>query len=122
MLHKLGHKNFSLLGKMLDLHSAKHRVLAQNVANVNTPNYRRRSFEFASELRQAMSRGSAGDYASVQGWVERPNTTAVRNNGNNVDIDKEMSALGGNATTYQIYTDLYARKSRAVKAAIKGEF
>ena len=120
MFAKLGQKNFTLLARMMDLHAAKHRIIAQNVANVNTPNYRARSFEFESSLRNAMSRGDAQSYSSIEGWVKRPNNTPVRNNGNNVDIEKEVGALSGNATTYQIYTDLYSRKSRMVKAAIKG--
>lgn len=120
MLSKMGHKNFTLLGRMLDLHAAKHRVIAQNVANVNTPHYRRREFKFESALRNAMGGGKATDYSNIRGYVARPNTTPVRNNGNNVDIDAEMGALSGNGTTYQIYSELYSRKSRMVKAAIKG--
>lgn len=122
MISKMGHKNFTLLGRMLDLHAAKHRVIAQNVANVNTPHYRRREFQFDSALRNAMAHGRANDYARIEGWVSRPNNTPVRNNGNNVDIDQEMQALAGNNTTYQIYAELYSRKSRMVKAAIKGGF
>lgn len=120
MLSKMGQKNFTLLGRMLDLHAAKHRVIAQNVANVNTPHYRRREFRFEGALRNAMAGGKATDYADVRGYVARPNTTPVRNNGNNVDIDSEMRALSGNSTTYQIYSELYTRKSRMVKGAIKG--
>ena len=122
MIHKMGHKNFTLLAKMMDLHAEKHRIHAQNIANVNTPHYRRRSLNFEGALRQAMAKGHAADYGQIEGTVERPNTTLVRNNGNNVDIDQEIRALSGNSITYQIYTDLYARKSRMVKAAIKGGF
>ena len=118
--HKLGNKNFSLLGKMLGLHSMRHKVISQNVANVNTPNYRRREFRFDSALRKAMEDGSSQAYNSVQGWVNRPNNTPVRNNGNNVDIDQEMFALGENASFYEIYSQLYQKKSQMVKAAIRG--
>lgn len=120
MLSKLGNKNFTLLGKMLSLSSARQRVIAQNVANVNTPNYRRREFRFESALAQAMSNGRAEDYSAVQGWVDRPNNTPVRNNGNNVDIDLEMMNMHENSTSYQIYTELYSRKSNMVKSAIRG--
>jgi len=121
MYHKIGHKNFSLLEKMLDLHAAKHRVIAQNIVNVNTPHYRRRVFRFDSALRDAMSKGHSSDYNTIQGWVERPNTTPVRNNGNNVDLEMEMVSLKENATAYEIYTSLYSKKSQMVKAAIRGQ-
>lgn len=120
LMSKIGNKNFTLLGKMMSLTSARQRVIAQNVANVNTPNYRRRELRFESALAQAMSNGRAADYASVQGWVDRPNNTVVRNNGNNVDIDLEMMNMNENAVSYQIYTELYGRKSNMVKSAIRG--
>lgn len=120
MIHKLGNKNFTLLGKMLSLTSARHRTIAQNVANVNTPNYRRREFKFDTALSQAMGKGTANAYEGIQGWVDRPNNTPVRNNGNNVDIDLEMLNLSENSMSYDIYAQLYSRKSSMVKSAIKG--
>ena len=93
MLSKLGNKNFTLLARMLDLHGASQKVHAQNIANVNTPNYRRRVFSFNKELRHAMDKGTAEAYTGIKGWVNRPNNTVVRNNGNNVDIDMEMVAM-----------------------------
>jgi flagellar basal-body rod protein FlgB len=120
MIAKLGNKNMDLLGKMLSLHGARHRVTAQNIANVNTPNYRRREFRFDTSLRQAMANGTSADYKSVVGHVSRPNTTPVRNNGNNVAIDQEMLQLGTNSTSYGIYGQLYTRKAQAMKSAVRG--
>jgi len=120
MLQKLGNKNFALLSKLMHLHTYRHNVIAQNVANINTPNYHRRTFNFESALNRAIEKGSQSDYESIRGWVDRPNTTAVRNNGNNVDIDMEMVALNKNATSFEIYAQLYRQKSQMVKDAIKG--
>jgi len=120
MLQKLGNKNFTLMSKMMGLHSNRHKVIAQNIANVNTPNYRRREFKFESTLKQAMERGDQADIRAVRGSVERPNTTAIRNNGNNVDIDREMVALDENAMFFEIYSNFYRQRSQAVKSAIKG--
>ena len=106
MLDKLGNKNFTLLGRMLDLHAAKQRVHAQNVANVNTPNYKRREFKFETALKRALAGGRSQDYQEIEGWVDRPNNTPVRNNGNNVDIDMEMTDEA--ATTIQ-YNALVAQ-------------
>lgn len=120
MMSKLGNKNFDLIAKMMSLHSSRHQVISQNVANVNTPNYRRREYNFDTALGQAMRDGSAQAYRDVKGWINRPNTTPVRNNGNNVDIDQEMLALEENNLSYQIYTQLYKKKSQMVKEAIQG--
>ncbi len=120
MLSKLGNKNMDLLGKMLDLHSARQRVIAQNVANVNTPNYRRRELRFDTALSQALGNGSAADYKAVKAHVARPNNTPIRNNGNNVAIDQEMMEMSKNALSYEIYGQLYTRKGQMIKSAIKG--
>lgn len=121
MLNKIGNKNFTLLAKMMDLMSARQRVISQNVANANTPNYRRRTFNFDSALRDAMESGSAEAYSQIRGWVDRPNDTPVRNNGNNVDIDLEMENLNFVDLSHQIYTRLYNAKSQLVKSAISGK-
>lgn len=103
----------------MDLHSASHKMHAQNIANVNTPNYRRGEFKFEKALRNAMEGGTASHYKSVRGWVDHPDNTPVRNNGNNVDIDMEMVSLQENASFYEIYTQIYQKRSNLVKAAIK---
>ncbi|MDF2577844.1 MAG: flagellar biosynthesis protein FlgB [Chlamydiales bacterium] len=120
MLGKVGNKNFSLLGRMLDLTAASHRIHSQNVANVNVPNYKRRHFRFDTALKEAMREGTAESYESIQGWVDRPRNTPVRNNGNNVDIDKEMFDMQENAKLYEIYTNLYNQKSEMLSRAIRG--
>ncbi|MBT7896076.1 MAG: hypothetical protein HN564_03670, partial [Flavobacteriales bacterium] len=66
------------------------------------------------------STGTAKGYRAVEGWVDSPNNTPVRNNGNNVDIEKEVMNMKENAMLYQIYSELYNRKSASVKKAIRG--
>ncbi len=120
LIEKLGNKNFTLLAKMLDMEAASIRVNSQNIANVNTPHYRRRSFDFESSLRQAMSLGASEDYQAIQGHVAMPNTTAVRNNGNNVDIDLEMLNMKQSSALYDIYAQLYSRQTTNLRNAIRG--
>jgi flagellar basal-body rod protein FlgB len=120
MLTKIGHKNFTLLSQLLDLHSARQRVHAQNVANVNTPNYRRRELKFESALQNAMEGGTAQHYKNIRGWVDRPNNTAVRNNGNNVDIDMEMTSIRENSASYEMFTQVYNKRASLIKQAIRG--
>ena len=119
-MSKLGNKNFALMGKMLDLTAEKQRVIAGNISNVNTPNYQRQNFNFQDSLRYAMESGSIKDYRKVEGWMHQPKTTAVRNNGNNVDIDLEMLNMRENSSYYEIITSFYKKQSGLVKQAIRG--
>lgn len=70
-------------------------------------------------LRNAMEGGTARHYQGIAGWVSRPNNTPIRNNGNNVDIDMEMLSMRENAAFYEIYSQIYNKKSAMVKSAIK---
>lgn len=119
-LSKLGNKNFTLVSKLLDLQAKSQKVISQNIANVNTPNYKRREFKFDKALHEALGKGNAYAYRDVTGWVDRPNTTPVRNNGNNVDVELEMVNMKETEMLYEIYSQVYNKKSSLVKKAING--
>ena len=120
MLSGIGDKNFTLLTSMMDMLSARHKVMAENIAHVNTSNYRRRQFTFDKALKEALGNGSQEAYQNIRESTERTNNTPVRNNGNNVDIDVEMVSMDQNSVLYEIYTQLYQQKSQMVKKAING--
>lgn len=117
---KIGNKNFTLVAKLLDLHAKSQKVISQNIANVNTPNYKRRVFKFDKALHDALGKGTSYAYRDITGWVDRPNVTPVRNNGNNVDIEIELMNMKENSMLYETYTQIYNKKSTLVKKAISG--
>lgn len=119
MISNIKDQNFTLLSKMMQMTSQRQKVIAENIANINTPNYRRGEFNFESALREAFRSGSPDAFEAVQGEIDQPNNTAVRNNGNNVDIDMEMAALHDTASAYDIYAQLYNRAHSLTMAAIK---
>lgn len=104
-----------LLGKGLDAASLRNRVIANNLANVDTPGFKRSEVLFEEELRKAMNQqGKITGYLTNERHIPiggRPavdvkpqvvvrNDTAMRNDGNNVDIDREMAALAKNTILY----------------------
>src|SRR5439155_20002965 len=93
-----------LIGKMLDAAALRHRVIAQNVANVNTPGYRRLQVTFEGELERALQRGGGTGRVQPQ-VVEAPGGTA-RADGNNVDIDREMGQLMKNSMLFNAFTQV----------------
>lgn len=119
ILSKLGNKNYALLGRMLDLTAASHRVHAQNIANVNTPFYKTRKLSFEGSLKEAMSRGTAEDYMEIEAHIDRPRNTLVRNNGNNVDLDKEMLQDQEVSKMFEILTTAWNLKSNLTDMAIR---
>lgn len=88
------------------LHSAlngisfRQDVIADNIANVDTPNFRARSVDFETSLKAAISRGGVG--AGGIDIQAMPTDTPVGINGNNVDLRKESMAAMQSTFQYQI--------------------
>ena len=116
-------KSATLLEKMLDVSSVKHKVIANNIANVNTPGYKKMEVSFADQLEKVLNEDSMNKFDTLQPKIvisKEDTSETVRNDGNNVDIDKEVSSLVKNTLTYSIYTQLLAKKYEGIKSAIEG--
>lgn len=94
----------------MDLLSARQRLVTSNIANADTPGYRTQDIDFASELRNA-----AGGAPHA---VEAPGLR-VKNDGNNVSLDRESRLLAENALRFQIASNLLRTQIRVVRSAIQ---
>lgn len=112
-------KALDLYERMLDFAATRHKVLANNIANVNTPGFRRSDVEFAQELGRVLGDKGFEGVKDVQFRMTKPDETAFRNDGNNVSIDKEMAALSENALLYRIYAQLLSRRFRQLQDILK---
>jgi flagellar basal-body rod protein FlgB len=87
--------------------SRRQEVIADNIANVDTPGFRAQSVEFEDSLRSAIESGSM-DPGNGSGSVSRvvatevPTDTPVGADGNNVDLRKETIAAMQTQYSYQI--------------------
>ena len=71
----------------------RQRVLAANIANVNTPGFRRSDVPFQESLRAALASGDGTKIAAAQAAPVTDGAGALRSDGNNVDVDVEMARL-----------------------------
>jgi flagellar basal-body rod protein FlgB len=109
----------SVLARLMDAAALRHRVLAQNVANVNTPGYTRREVAFEADLAKALAAPGA-DATAVEPTVTTDESAPARADGNNVDVDKEMGAISKNALLYQAAAQIVASRVASLRAAITG--
>ena len=113
--------NLTVLQKLLDSASLRHKAIAQNLANVETRGYRRQVVEFRGQLAEAMR---AGDPQRLQ--AVRP-TMSVSEDGvdprtqNNVDLETEFADLMENALLYRTCTQLLSARIAGYRAAIIGK-
>jgi len=95
----------TLLGAALDGFALRQRVIADNIANVDTPGFRPSSVEFESALRDAIDDPDeltgAGPDAGLR-ITSTPTQTPVGANGNAVDLRKEALAAIQTQFQYQL--------------------
>ena len=105
------------LERALSGSSLRQQAIAQNIANVNTPGYRRKDVDFQSALQSAWDDGeSAVERASIT--TKTDNSTTMRADGNAVDIDAEASEQAKNGLTYEAVSQLMKTRVSIIKSAI----
>ncbi|MGE5577766.1 MAG: flagellar basal body rod protein FlgB [Syntrophothermus sp.] len=124
-----------LLRKGLDATALRHEVISNNLANVDTPRFKRSEVRFEDALRAAMAPEperlpmkitdpghlepkKRPSFAEVQPEVVQIKETTGRLDGNNVDIDAEMARLAENTILYNTMTQLVSRRLGMLRSAI----
>jgi flagellar basal-body rod protein FlgB len=109
-----------LLSKLLDVANLRHRVIAQNMANINTPDYHRLDVSFEEAFTKRLGKDSKLDAGSLAPKVMEASGGPVRGDGNNVDLDAEIGRLGKNAFLHNTYVQLLAGNLAMMRSAITG--
>ena len=107
-----------LLHRLMDASEIRHRVLSQNVANVNTPGYHRLDVEFEELLAQELQGSGSSTAGGTVPQVVETTGLPQRADGNNVDIDQEIGQLNKNSLLYQTYAQLLASNLGMMRRAI----
>jgi flagellar basal-body rod protein FlgB len=99
------------LERYMDLLSVRQKLVATNIANADTPGYRTRDIDFQTELADA-----TGGSPRVRDVPE----LAIKNDGNDVSLDRESRLLAENALRFQLASNLMRSQLRVVRSAIEG--
>ena len=97
--------------------ASRQQVLANNIANANTPGFTRSDLDFQGQLSQAMQRGTSG-LDSLSFSPQTDSASPVQADGNNVDIDSEMSDMSQNALQYEAFVELASARMKILQDAI----
>jgi flagellar basal-body rod protein FlgB len=112
-------KNCALLEQLMTIAANKQKVIANNIANVNTPGFRRKELKFEEEFLKAVEENDMEAIRNTEGKVVYSDDPTLQNDGNNVDIDKEMGLMNRNSLAYSLYTQLYAKKLEMLQLAMR---
>lgn len=117
------------LGASLDATAVRNNIINNNIANVNTPNYKRKDIRFETELKHAFAR--AGE-ETVDARVKNLDLDALdpqiytdyeelsyRYDGNNVSIQNELGILAKNQTKYNGLQELVNQNFKQLMSVMK---
>lgn len=123
-----------ILEKSLDAASLRQRVLTDNVANVDTPGFKRSDVDFQAvlqtelgdlpevlPLKQVLAQHLSGMGKSSPTGVITDGNTTLRNDGNNVDIDQEMAKVAENGIYYNSMTQAISSQLGLLRMVISGK-
>lgn len=123
---------FQLLEQSLNAATVRQKVIADNVANVDTPYFKRSEVRFEELLQQELNKGELqgfrtdprhfhiGRPANPQPQIIRDDLSMINNNLNNVDIDYEMSLMAKNQLRYNTIVQQVNSEIHKVRTAIGG--
>lgn len=131
-------KTVNILNRSLDVAALRENVIADNIANSETPNFKRSQVSFESQLRMALDsekveppftiQNSNGfwdkvmkplDYTDVGPRVTLDYLTSTKNNGNNVDPEQEMMEEVKNVMQYSLLTEALSHQFRTIDIVLK---
>jgi flagellar basal-body rod protein FlgB len=114
--------SIAALVKTLEGAALRHRTLANNIANAETPGFTRSDVAFHDRLRMAVDRaealGSTTPIEAVQPQVKTDQQSPARADGNNVDIEREMGELAKNTLEYESAARTLTIKLAMIRSAI----
>jgi len=127
----------TVLRKDLDAQAMRQRAHAENIANAETPGYRRVKVEFEQQLKEALQdpngsmqrsdprhmthSGATGSLKDVQAYARKEKPDPDGQGINGVSIDAEMAEMAQTQLKYLTSLELLKRKYMGLKSAIKGQ-
>ena len=103
---------YGLMKMGLDATELRSRTIANNIANINTPNYKRRYVTFEDSLKNEI------DNAKIEVKVDE--YSVVREDGNNVDLENEKVNQAASSLQYNALVSLTNTKLAMTKSVIAG--
>ncbi len=124
----------TILIKQMDACTLRQRVIANNVANANTPGFKKSTVNFQKQLQAVLGSGNSiklkassprhipgcNGLESLAAEVVQVNDTSMKAGRNNVDIDQEMVDLAANTLLYRLATRVKSDRGNIMSMVIKG--
>ena len=116
-----------VLEQMLQFTAARHKVLAENIANIDTPNYRQKDLSverFQQVMRERLDKRESAPVGSVSfddvnGELTNPNDGILFHDGNNRSAEQLMSEFAKNALMHNMAVEMLRKQYSMMEMALK---
>lgn len=112
-------KTAVMLEKSLGVSALRYKVIANNIANLDTPGFKKSYVDFEDILKSAIgSQANPDKIQAVEPKVQRETLSSLRVDGNNVDLEEEMTQLVMNTLNYNFSAQQINKKLAMLKYVI----
>ena len=126
MIDSGAYNYINVLKKAADASWLRNTILSNNIANVDTPNFKRQDVQFETYLIEQMAGGDTldsyvdgVDLSTLSATIYTDNSDlSYRMDGNNVDIDTENAELAKNQIKYNVMTDAISQEFSRLRIAM----
>jgi len=98
--------------------SLRQKSIAGNIANIETPGYRRIDVRFEQLLAKALDSSGEVELRKIEPQIHRPKGTPIKSNGNDVNLEVEVGEMVKNTLRHKAYIRLLAKKYGQIELAI----
>ena len=130
-------RSVDLLQRNMAVSTLRRQVIANNLTNVETPNFKRSEVSFEAELGRALASEQSpksigvtthedhipfrrvADYREVEPRITLDYLTTARNNGNNVEVERELMNATENQMMYELMTSAVSHQFRQVNIVLR---
>ncbi len=108
----------ALLEAGIKVEGLRQKTIASNMANLETPGYRRLDVKFEELLAKAMDSSDSVDPRNIEPEIYRPGNTPVKSNGNDVNMEAEVGEMIKNSLRHTAYVRLLRKKLSQIETAL----
>ncbi len=109
-----------LLKQLTNAADIRQKVVSQNIANINTPGYKSMEVTFEDALISELGQKTHSKQSAAEPEIAKVQNLTMRNDGNNVDLDREIGQMNKNALLMQTYLQLMGTEMKMMRQAIDG--
>jgi flagellar basal-body rod protein FlgB len=96
----------------------RQKAIANNIANLETPGYRRIDIKFEELLDRCLRSSEEFDLSEVEAQIYCPKQTPVKSNGNDVNFEAEIGQMIKNSLRHKAYIRLLSKMYKQIDLAI----